>query len=53
MRAVSEDCPAMEAGFILLNTLSKEEPSNAERMDQSIADGMLEFLQDDLSTLTA
>ena len=42
----------MEAGFILHNTADADE-DNAQKMDEAIADGMLEYLKDDLATLTA
>lgn len=51
MRACA-DLSSIEAGYVLLNTQSEEEPDNAEILDEAIQDGCLEFLQDNLASIT-
>lgn len=53
VKRCSDECSSMEAGFILLNTPEGEEEPNAQKMDEAIADGMLEYLYDNLSIMTA
>mmetsp|Transcript_26461 Transcript_26461/g.35368 ORF Transcript_26461/g.35368 Transcript_26461/m.35368 type:complete len:110 (+) Transcript_26461:265-594(+) len=54
VRRFNEDCGALEAGFILHNTPERSTGDEvAQKMDEAIADGMLEYLVDDLAGLTA
>ena len=52
MRACSDQCASIEAGFVLLNTPTEGEPDNAEKLDEAIQDGCLEFLSENLATMT-
>ena len=52
VRACNDQCDSLEAGFVLLNTSEEVDPDNAEKLDEAIQDGCLEFLKDNLATMT-